>query len=69
MKEFKISGENRTIRQYIGNEVQFNIDSDEMVEIEYCPATDLAYIRRKSYYGKIKRCNSTDALIKHLTLP
>ncbi len=69
MKEFKISGENRTIRQYAGNEVQFTIDSDEMVEIEYCPTNDFAYIRRKSYYGKVKRCESVDALIKHLTLP
>lgn len=69
MKEIKIKDENRTVRQYIGNEVQFNIDDNEMVEVEYCPANDFAYIRHKSYYGKMKHCNSTDALIKHLTLP
>ncbi len=68
MKDFNIRDENRTIRQYKGSEVQFRIDGDEMVEIEYCPANDFTYIRRKSYYGKVKRCNSTDALIKHLTL-
>ncbi len=70
MKEIKIQDENRTIRQYKGNEVQLPNDGDQMVEVEYCPTNDLIYIRSKSYYsGKLKRCESVDGLIKRLTLP
>lgn len=70
MNEFNISDENRTIRQYSSGEVQFSVEDDEMVEIEYCHTNDFMYLRTKSYFsGKIEHCNSVDALIKRLTLP
>lgn len=70
MKEFIFPKDNRTIRQYENTEVGLNIDDDCTLEFEYCRATSLLYIRRKSFYSdKLSHFDDTDALIRHLTVP